>query len=114
MQITSYKCPNCSAPVDPGSTGKITCDYCESTLVISDTLVKKHEKPNCQQKTTVNGVLRPDLYFGLKKEDRSKSDRKKKRTPIWIFLIIGVLAGIVGIIIYDKLIRPKPRPNNSV
>lgn len=94
--ITSYNCPNCSAPVDPGPSGKTTCEYCNSILhvtgeaiitqlrnnyPVTDELITSRNELHPNDRTLTITVInadstRPNLklyeeYFNRKKKDSS-------------------------------------------
>ena len=51
-QITNYQCPACTGPMHfDGQTGKLRCDYCDSTYTIQEVEALFEEKMS-RQKTS--------------------------------------------------------------
>ena len=46
QQVTNYICPNCGGPMHfDAATGKVKCDYCDSTFTIEE-VKKSYEEKN--------------------------------------------------------------------
>ena len=46
QQVTNYICPNCGGPMHfDAATGKVKCDYCDSTFTIEE-VRKSYEEKN--------------------------------------------------------------------
>lgn len=61
QQVTNYICPNCGGPMHfDAATGKVKCDYCDSTFTIEE-VKKSYEEKNQKAREAAKEATRRSL-----------------------------------------------------